>query len=43
MKNYKLNFIKLNVITAILTTICISCAPFDNVKPNKLINPTTSK
>ncbi|WP_210372181.1 complement regulator-acquiring protein, partial [Borreliella garinii] len=43
MKNSKLNIIKLNVITAILTAICISCAPFGNVNPNKLKNPTTSK
>ncbi|WP_215538935.1 complement regulator-acquiring protein [Borreliella bavariensis] len=43
MKNSKLNIIKLNVITAILTSICISCAPFGNVNPNKLKNPTTSK
>lgn len=43
MKNSKLNIIKLNVITAILTLICISCAPFGNVNPNKLKNPTTSK
>uniref|UniRef100_UPI003B20E59B complement regulator-acquiring protein n=1 Tax=Borreliella californiensis TaxID=373543 RepID=UPI003B20E59B len=43
MKNPKLNIIKLNVITAILTSICISCAPFGNVNPNKLKNPTISK
>ncbi len=43
MKNFKLNTIKLNVITAILTLICISCAPFGNVNPNKLKNPITSK
>ncbi|WP_210372308.1 complement regulator-acquiring protein, partial [Borreliella garinii] len=43
MKNSKLNIIKLNVIAAILTSICISCAPFGNVNPNKLKNPTTSK
>ncbi|MCD2376903.1 complement regulator-acquiring protein, partial [Borreliella burgdorferi] len=43
MKNFKLNIIKLNVITAILTSICISCAPFGNVNPNKLKNPITSK
>ncbi|QFI15038.1 complement regulator-acquiring protein (plasmid) [Borrelia maritima] len=43
MKNFKLNIIKLNVITAILTSICISCTPFGNVNPNKLKNPTTSK
>ncbi|WP_215537690.1 complement regulator-acquiring protein [Borreliella bavariensis] len=43
MKNSELNIIKLNVITAILTSICISCAPFGNVNPNKLKNPTTSK
>ncbi|ACN93506.1 conserved hypothetical protein (plasmid) [Borreliella finlandensis] len=43
MKNFKLNIIKLNVITAILALICISCAPFGNVTPNKLKNPTTSK
>lgn len=43
MKKSKLNIIKLNVITAILTSICISCAPFGNVNPNKLKNPTTSK
>ncbi|KEO61890.1 complement regulator-acquiring protein [Borreliella garinii] len=43
MKNPKLNIIKLNVITAILTSICISCAPFGSVNPNKLKNPTTSK
>ncbi|MCD2331716.1 complement regulator-acquiring protein [Borreliella burgdorferi] len=43
MKNSKLNIIKLNVITAILTSICISCAPFGNVNPNKLKNPITSK
>ncbi|WP_215535846.1 complement regulator-acquiring protein [Borreliella bavariensis] len=43
MKNSKLNIIKLNVITAILTSICISCAPFGNVNPKKLKNPTTSK
>ncbi|MCD2401626.1 complement regulator-acquiring protein [Borreliella bissettiae] len=43
MKNSKLNIIKLNVITAILTSICISCAPFGKVNPNKLKNPTTSK
>lgn len=43
MENSKLNIIKLNVITAILTSICISCAPFGNVNPNKLKNPTTSK
>ncbi|WP_215536754.1 complement regulator-acquiring protein [Borreliella bavariensis] len=43
MKNSKLNIIKLNVITAILTSICISCASFGNVNPNKLKNPTTSK
>ncbi|WP_151073936.1 complement regulator-acquiring protein [Borreliella turdi] len=42
-KNSKLNIIKLNVITAILTSICISCAPFGNVNLNKLKNPTTSK
>ncbi|WP_210379563.1 complement regulator-acquiring protein, partial [Borreliella garinii] len=43
MENSKLNIIKLNVITAILTSICISCAPFGSVNPNKLKNPTTSK
>ncbi|APT00397.1 hypothetical protein Bmayo_04750 (plasmid) [Borreliella mayonii] len=43
MKNSKLNIIKLNVITAILTSICISCSPFGKVNPNKLKNPTTSK
>ncbi|MCD2379271.1 complement regulator-acquiring protein, partial [Borreliella burgdorferi] len=43
MKNFKLNIIKLNVITAILTSICISCAPFGNVNPNEPKNPTTSK
>ncbi|ACN93516.1 putative antigen, P35 (plasmid) [Borreliella finlandensis] len=43
MKNFKLNIIKLNVITAILALICISCAPFGNANPNKLKNPTTSK
>lgn len=43
MKKSKLNIIKLNVITAILTSICISCAPFGNVNPNKLKNSTTSK
>lgn len=43
MKNSKLNIIKLNVITAVLTSICISCAPFGNVNPNKLKNPTASK
>ncbi|ADQ31308.1 crasp-1 outer surface protein (plasmid) [Borreliella burgdorferi JD1] len=43
MKNSKLNIIKLNVITAILTLICISCAPFGKVNPNKLKNPTISK
>lgn len=36
MKKNKLNIIKLNIITAILTSICISCAPLDNVNPNKL-------
>ncbi|WP_420025346.1 complement regulator-acquiring protein (plasmid) [Borreliella yangtzensis] len=43
MKNSKLNIIKINVITAILTLICLSCAPFGNVNPNKLKNSTTSK
>lgn len=43
MENSKLNIIKLNVIAAILTSICISCAPFGSVNPNKLKNPTTSK
>ncbi|MBB6043537.1 complement regulator-acquiring protein (plasmid) [Borreliella yangtzensis] len=43
MKNSKLNIIKLNVITAILASICLSCAPFGNVNPNKLKNSTTSK
>lgn len=43
MKNSKLNIIKINVITAILASICLSCAPFGNVNPNKLKNSTTSK
>ncbi len=43
MKNSKLNIIKLNVIAAILTSICISCAPFGNVNPNKLKIPLLLK
>ncbi|WP_418457385.1 complement regulator-acquiring protein [Borreliella andersonii] len=43
MKNPKLNIIKLNVITAILTLICISCAPFEKVNPNKIKNPNASR
>ncbi|ACN52969.1 complement regulator-acquiring protein [Borreliella valaisiana] len=46
MKKNKLNIIRLNIITAILTSICISCAPLDNVNPNKLkshINPRKLK
>ncbi|WP_421114491.1 complement regulator-acquiring protein [Borreliella americana] len=34
---------KLNIITAILTSICISCAPLDNADPNKLNSRTTPK
>ncbi|OJH14547.1 hypothetical protein ER70_08140 (plasmid) [Borreliella bissettiae] len=40
MKNPKLNKSKLNIITAILTSICISCAPFGNINPKKLKNTT---
>ncbi|MBB6208472.1 hypothetical protein HNQ06_001002 [Borrelia lanei] len=45
MKNFKLNIIKLNVITAILTSICISYAPFGNVnpKPNSNTNPENNQ
>ncbi|APS99319.1 hypothetical protein Bmayo_04720 (plasmid) [Borreliella mayonii] len=43
MKNSKFNIIKLNFITVILTSICISCSSFGKVNPNKLKNPTTSK
>ncbi|OJH14662.1 hypothetical protein ER70_07330 (plasmid) [Borreliella bissettiae] len=43
MKNPKLNKSKLNIITAILTSICISCAPLGNVNPNKLKSRTTTR
>ncbi|WP_151060764.1 complement regulator-acquiring protein [Borreliella turdi] len=43
MKKNKLNIIKLNIIAAILTSICISCAPLDNVNPNKLKNHTNPR
>lgn len=43
MKKNKLNIIKLNIITAILTSICISCAPLDNVNPNKLKSHTNPR
>ncbi|MGF7102093.1 complement regulator-acquiring protein [Borreliella kurtenbachii] len=43
MKKPKLNKSKLNIITAILTSICISCAPLGNVNPNKLNSRTTTR
>ncbi|AEL19441.1 putative lipoprotein, truncated (plasmid) [Borreliella bissettiae DN127] len=45
MKNFKLNIIKLNIITTILTSICISCAPIGKVnpKPNSNTNPENNK
>ncbi|APS99228.1 hypothetical protein Bmayo_05165 (plasmid) [Borreliella mayonii] len=43
MKNPKLNTSKLNIITAILTSICISCAPLGNVNPNKLNSRATTR
>ncbi|ACN53449.1 complement regulator-acquiring protein (plasmid) [Borreliella spielmanii] len=43
MKKNILNIIKLNIITAILTLICISCAPLDNVNPNKLKSHTNPR
>lgn len=43
MKKNKLNIVKLNIITAILTSICISCAPLDNVNPNKLKSHTNPR
>ncbi|WP_418453671.1 complement regulator-acquiring protein [Borreliella bissettiae] len=43
MKNTKLNTSKLNIITAIITSICISCAPLGNVNPNKLNSHTTTR
>ncbi|WNY65418.1 complement regulator-acquiring protein [Borreliella carolinensis] len=43
MKNPKLNKSTLNIITAILTSICISCAPLGNVNPNKLNSRTTKR
>lgn len=43
MKKNKLNIVKLNIITAILTSICISCAPLDNVNPNKLKSHTNHR
>lgn len=33
MKKIKLNIIKLNIITAILTLICASCAPDNQIDP----------
>ncbi|WP_210382560.1 complement regulator-acquiring protein, partial [Borreliella garinii] len=33
MTNTKLNIIKLNIITAILTLIFISCAPINKIGP----------
>ncbi|AJY73086.1 complement regulator-acquiring protein [Borreliella afzelii] len=38
MKNPKLDIIKLNFITAILTSICISCVPIEKVNPKPHIN-----
>ncbi|WKC76667.1 complement regulator-acquiring protein (plasmid) [Borreliella valaisiana] len=38
MTNTKLNIIKLNIITAILTLICISCAPINTINPKETSN-----
>ncbi|WKC78367.1 complement regulator-acquiring protein [Borreliella turdi] len=43
MKKNKLNIIKLNIIAAILTSICISCAPLNKVNPNKLKSHTNPR
>ncbi len=39
----KSNISKLKIITAILTSICISCTPLDNVNPNKLKSHTNPR
>ncbi|ACO38375.1 conserved hypothetical protein (plasmid) [Borreliella burgdorferi 29805] len=45
MKNPKSNKSKLNIITAILASICISCTPIGKVnpKPNSDTNPENNQ
>ncbi|WP_210753256.1 complement regulator-acquiring protein [Borreliella valaisiana] len=43
MTNTKLNIIKLNIITAILTLICISCAPDNQINPDLSSNTNLEK
>ncbi|WP_210377391.1 complement regulator-acquiring protein, partial [Borreliella garinii] len=43
LTNTKLNIIKLNIITAILTLICISCAPDNQINPDLSSNTNLEK
>ncbi|WP_421114476.1 complement regulator-acquiring protein (plasmid) [Borreliella americana] len=43
MKKTKLNIIKLKIIAAISTSICISCTPLGKVNPNKQSSRTTPR
>lgn len=43
MKKAKLNIIKINIITMILTLICISCTPFNKINPKANENTKLKK